>query len=610
MSKAILVILLFVCSPHLFGQTIDDKMFEPLYKTAQNCLDESSSDCKGSFEACAAYLHDLDSDTLAANYYLMLGNLRMRSGRWDTLALELFSCAHSRNLLSGIACKLVESQFAITKYGRFTGEIDSALVRAGRALTFARACGQKDKIARANVFMGNAKLNISSYNEALKYFHEAERLYAEINDDSGMAGLMLDMSSLYSEMHEKEKARFYNIKAAEIFKSTREEMKYAIALVDLSGSYLDVKMADSALYYLPIAEKIILGRHTRAEAYMEQNYGSAYFVKKAYKKAIQHYQKSLILANQVGDKGLLVLLNNFLAEVYKSLEMPEKSYQYAFLSDSISKSLPRNFKRSLSLLYLARSAYANKKYDVSYKAFMEFYVLRDSLLGAEKRAEIAALEEAYESEKLENELLHQTKENTLLSAKNAASNKANYALVACLILLGLVAYALIGRKNTRIKAQQAIMKVKELENAQLNFELDHKSRELTTKALLIAKNNEMLQDVQDNLKAMSRNRTDSDVTHVVRKLKLSKQQENNWKAFIEQFRDLNPEFHRVLTDKYPNLSAGEMRIAALLRMGLGTKDIGAVLNITEQGVKKARYRLRKKMQMDADDMLEREIMRI
>ena len=43
---------------------------------------------------------------------------------------------------------------------------------------------------------------------------------------------------------------------------------------------------------------------------------------------------------------------------------------------------------------------------------------------------------------------------------------------------------------------------------------------------------------------------------------------------------------------------------ALLKMNLSSKEIANILNISTEGVKKARYRLRKKLNLSSDDSLQ------
>ena len=45
-------------------------------------------------------------------------------------------------------------------------------------------------------------------------------------------------------------------------------------------------------------------------------------------------------------------------------------------------------------------------------------------------------------------------------------------------------------------------------------------------------------------------------------------------------------------------------------MNLSSKDIASILNISEDGIKKARYRLRKKLGLETGDNLESKVMAI
>lgn len=607
---AALFLLCFWIGSSTYGQNDAAEEFEAFQVAASQCLSNTDSECAEEFEACIQFIDKLEDDTLAGSYFLDLANLRMRSGRWNDLSLSLFEKAHYRFQASGMPCKVVRSQFALTRYARFKGNTDQALSMAEDALNAARNCGNPSEIARAEVFIGSAYLLMSDYSEALNHFQLAESKYFEIGDTLGMGGLYLDMSMLYAEMHEKEKARTYTKRASDIFRDSGEEIKYAIALIDLSADLIDVKMADSALTYLNTAEPIITGKHQRAEAYMEQNYGSAYYLLDRHKEAIEHYKKGLDLIAPVGDKGLMVLLNNFISESYRKTNQPEKAHQYALVSDSISKDMPKNFKRTQSLLSLAESAYLVKDYDLSYKSFKRFFSLRDSLLGAEKRREIASLEEEFEAEKRENEIALQKKENDLLVEKNLAARNRNIGLGVLAILIAALALAIMSRQRNKARFQTSMIKLKEAENEKLSQQLAHRTRELTSKALFIAQNNELINELKAQLQDLASDNQREEVNSIVNSLNVNTVQKRNWESFTSQFEELNPEFFRSLTGGEANLTKSEIRLAALLRMGLSSKNIANMLNISEDGIKKARYRLRKKMNLNTEESLEAYIMQV
>ena len=52
------------------------------------------------------------------------------------------------------------------------------------------------------------------------------------------------------------------------------------------------------------------------------------------------------------------------------------------------------------------------------------------------------------------------------------------------------------------------------------------------------------------------------------------------------------------------MTKNDLRLAALLKMNLSSKEIASVLNITMEGVKKARQRFRKKLELSSEDSLE------
>lgn len=63
------------------------------------------------------------------------------------------------------------------------------------------------------------------------------------------------------------------------------------------------------------------------------------------------------------------------------------------------------------------------------------------------------------------------------------------------------------------------------------------------------------------------------------------------------------EFLNRLAGMYPDLSRMELKIAALLRMNLSTKEIADRLCLSERSIRNHRYRLRKKLQLSGGEGL-------
>ena len=69
---------------------------------------------------------------------------------------------------------------------------------------------------------------------------------------------------------------------------------------------------------------------------------------------------------------------------------------------------------------------------------------------------------------------------------------------------------------------------------------------------------------------------------------------DTFQLYVNQNNEL---FYSALREKYPNLTPNEVRLSALIRLDLSSKEIASILNISSKSVEMNRYRLRKKMQL-------------
>lgn len=98
-------------------------------------------------------------------------------------------------------------------------------------------------------------------------------------------------------------------------------------------------------------------------------------------------------------------------------------------------------------------------------------------------------------------------------------------------------------------------------------------------------------------------RLKSDLKVSLREILKRNRQELETLTFFSDFEKIYPNFINSLQEKIPNITANEIKLCALLRMNLSAKEVSIVLNITPESVNKARYRLRKKIGLEAKDDL-------
>ena len=139
---------------------------------------------------------------------------------------------------------------------------------------------------------------------------------------------------------------------------------------------------------------------------------------------------------------------------------------------------------------------------------------------------------------------------------------------------------------------------KEKENEKLKAELDTQKRELITKKVKTLSENNFLTDIIIELK---KNISEDDgkirkkINVTIELLKHRIDSSSDWKQFLDIFNELNPTFIPSLENKSSDLSELELRVCAMIKFGLQTREIANILSITIRGVEQHRYRIKKKL---------------
>ncbi len=76
-----------------------------------------------------------------------------------------------------------------------------------------------------------------------------------------------------------------------------------------------------------------------------------------------------------------------------------------------------------------------------------------------------------------------------------------------------------------------------------------------------------------------------------------------WEKFDVSFQAVYGNFYKNLLSEFPKLSKSELKLSALVALGMDSKDIASILNLSVDSVKVARYRLRKKLNLNAKENL-------
>jgi len=173
------------------------------------------------------------------------------------------------------------------------------------------------------------------------------------------------------------------------------------------------------------------------------------------------------------------------------------------------------------------------------------------------------------------------------------------------------------KKELEMKEQEkrflAVAKEKEkeiiaLKNQRLQHNLRHKSQELASSTMNLIRKNEILLDINQDLTKVSieingkndKSTLTKRILKMQQNIKSNIEHDNNWKKFEENFDLVYENYLERLGTMFPGLSVNDKKLCAYLKMGLCSKDIAPLLNISYRSVEMSRYRLRQKMNIDRD----------
>ena len=80
--------------------------------------------------------------------------------------------------------------------------------------------------------------------------------------------------------------------------------------------------------------------------------------------------------------------------------------------------------------------------------------------------------------------------------------------------------------------------------------------------------------------------------------------EEAWEHFWRLFEQVYPGFMYRLKKKFPDLSSAETRLLILTKFNLSTRELAHTLGISGESIRKARYRLRKKLNLVGEASLD------
>ncbi len=205
-----------------------------------------------------------------------------------------------------------------------------------------------------------------------------------------------------------------------------------------------------------------------------------------------------------------------------------------------------------------------------------------------------------------------------------------YVLLACLLV-----YFLLKRQEKILKISQ----VKKMQAERQKFEEQQKLQayehqlalekserelmqlkneklesELASSAMNLVQKKEFLLRIKDEVQKLKnsdkQNIDTAELKKILRGIADEDRLNEEWDQFSLHFNNVHNNFLLNLKNKFPNLTAHDLKLCAYLRMNLSSKEMARLMSISLRGVEINRYRLRKKLQLKPKEDLFRFLLEI
>jgi signal transduction histidine kinase/Tfp pilus assembly protein PilF len=346
---------------------------------------------------------------------------------------------------------------------RNRGDAEQALNYHRRALALREHLGDRNGVQSSLNNIGVAYQAKGEYDRALDYYLRSLSLAEQIRDTNGITIAYLNIGDAYLFQGEFAKALDYQRKALILSERASDKSTRATIFNNIGEILSKQGNDEGALDYFnrALVEMESLGER-QSIAGVLSNIGHIYAKRGQRDAAFDAYRKSLALQAEAGNKpGLAAAFVN-VGSLYLDMQKLDSAERYLQQGMGLALETKAREAELASLTELMRLDSARGNIASAFARFKQMTLLRDSLFGAERTKQLAALQERFTAEKQEQQISLLEKEKTLQTTIR------NAVIVAFVIVCIAAAFVTNGyftnkRKNEALtEANAEITRQKEI----------------------------------------------------------------------------------------------------------------------------------------------------
>lgn len=460
-----------------------------------------------------------------------------------------------------------------------------------------------------SMIIGNINLAQTKYFEALSIYQDCLDVSKENGFTNLLPHLYNNLGNLYQEIEDYDDALNNYIQANSLFKAIGDDYSAAITLSNISNIKDILGNSQEAITgYLDVIRLFSVDENWPDMARVYNLIAQIYLEQKDYKKAEEYLGLAISMLNNT-DTGYVGPLSIYKAEIFTTAAKlsyynkdydKSKTYAYRAMKLSYANSYKENIYENA--LVLSKIYDENKQLD-SALAYNKIYIKYNEEYQSENDLKrITQLKMQYEFDEI-------LKKKEIDEIRLQAEYKRKELMYLGILIVGLLILIITVLLFVNQKAKTAKISLKkenlELEKEKLYQEVEYKKKELASNMMYLVEKNEFLTKIAReliDLKPSSKKDNQGVIQKLINELKLNS---NNkiWDEFELRFKEVHSDFYDALSQAFPDLSPNEIKICAFLRLNMSTKEISSITHQSVKSINMARFRLRKKLNIDRDENL-------
>lgn len=434
--------------------------------------------------------------------------------------------------------------------------------------------------------------------EASRYYTKAQLIYRDADQPFKLNEINIRLGATLTNLHEYQEAvKILNPSLKFLQHGYPDNSNINTVSTNLGICFKELEMSDSAMYYYKIARQFIhRTNNTSTLAVLYSNMGNLYLSLKEYDGALAYIDSSLalcvssnievgILINQLNLAQVFMEQGNFTESLDRLNSV--KSLLNIYRIPDLNQAFLQNYSETL---------YGLGRYNEAYDYLKKHSELKDSLESASTKHTVEIWKSEYEKQVTEIENIE---------LQNTLAEKEHEHQIFWLIVIGVMFLLLtiLTIQHFRIRLSKAIQSRKD--DAKKNAEelLELKTKEALSQSLQLANFIEYSKAWEDQLKELKETSTNSTlktkISAIIRDMH-RKLTNKHWDEFESHLAQLNYEFYHKLLGINDDLTPTELKVAAMLKMNLSSKEIASLTGRSSRTIDNLRSLIRKKLSKEVE----------